>query len=103
MVKLRTVNGQMSGDYDVYIGGKIARGCWHLPQSKWHNTFTMQYCGSREQALRDYRRYIEQTPELMAALPELGGKRLGCLCVSDDFCHGHVLVQLYAKHVLSKE
>ncbi len=87
-------------DYDVYIG----RG------SKWGNPFTHikdkqtladHIVETREEAIERYREYIINNPELMAALPELRGKTLGCYCIpkGDTFpipyvCHGQVLLEL---------
>ncbi len=40
-----------------------------------------------------YEQWLLQQPELMAALPELRGKVLGCWC-SPNACHGDVLARL---------
>ena len=76
--------------YDVYIGRP----------SKWGNPFTHQkgtnathLVDTREHAIIAYENYIHQNPELMAALPELKGKTLGCWC-SPKACHGDILIQL---------
>jgi hypothetical protein len=37
---------------------------------------------------------VEAKPELIAALPELSGKKLGCWCKPNP-CHGDVLVDLF--------
>jgi hypothetical protein len=100
VVSMTRKNGRPVNNYDVYIGCAVTRGGWDLADSKWRNPFTLEYCeGGREKTLARYRRYITETPDLMASLAELGGKRLGCLCVSEH-CHGHVLVDLYRQHVL---
>jgi hypothetical protein len=71
--------------HDVYIGR----------HSKWGNSFRV--CpgvkGSRETVIRMYREWIVTKPHLMAALPELRGKVLGCHC-APLACHGDVLVEL---------
>lgn len=69
--------------YDVYIG----RG------SKWGNPFVIGRDGTREEVIRKYKNWIMTQPELMAAIPELAGKILGCWCAPLD-CHGEVLVAL---------
>lgn len=77
--------------YDVYIG----RG------SKWGNPFTHLPSGSsgslvakdRESAIAAYRAWILEKPQLLAALPELRGKILGCYCAPLP-CHGDVLQEL---------
>lgn len=78
--------------YDIYIG----RG------SKWGNPFThikdretkAEYIvETREEALKKYREWILNKPELLNSLHELTGKRLGCYC-SPRRCHGDILVEL---------
>jgi hypothetical protein len=71
--------------YDVYIG----RG------SKWGNPYKVGAIKSydRDTVIRLYREWILGRPELVAALPELSGKVLGCWCAPRP-CHGDVLVSL---------
>lgn len=69
--------------YNVYIGRP----------SKWDNPFKIGRDGTREQVIEKYRAWLLQQPELMAALPELRGKVLGCWC-HPQACHGDVLVEL---------
>lgn len=76
--------------YDVYIG----RG------SKWGNIFTHKYATmagcmveTREEAIECFEKWIRNQPVLMAALPELVGKTLGCYC-APKACHGDVLIKL---------
>jgi len=79
--------------YDVYIG----RG----KGSIWGNPFTHIEKGtlarfvvaSREEAIAAYRKWILGQPELLARLPELQGKTLGCWCAPLP-CHGDVLAEL---------
>ena len=54
-----------------------------------------------EEALGLYEKHVRSKPELMAALPELGEKVLGCWCKPEG-CHGDVLVKLYKEIVLGK-
>jgi len=49
--------------------------------------------GTRNEVIAKYRAWIVEQPALMAALPELRGKVLGCWCVP-LVCHGHVLAEL---------
>lgn len=81
-MKTRVVNIRKE-DYDVYIG----RG------SKWGNPFKIGPDGSRYDVIMKYKEWIKQQPDLMAALPELKGKVLGCWCVPKA-CHGSVLAEL---------
>jgi hypothetical protein len=69
--------------YDVYIGRP----------SKWGNPFTIGKDGTREQVIAKYREWLKSQPALMAALPELRGKILGCWCAPHP-CHGDVLAEL---------
>ena len=67
----------------VYIG----RG------SPYGNPFVIGKDGSREEVIRKYDEYLRGSPDLMAALPELRGKVLGCWCAPKP-CHGDVLVKM---------
>ena len=62
--------------------------------TKWGNPFRIakgRY--TRVQAIDQYRKWIQTQPELMAALPELKGKVLGCWC-KPNACHGDILAEL---------
>jgi len=61
--------------------------------SKWGNPFQIGRDGTRDQVIRMYEVHIRRRPDLIAALPELVGKRLGCHCKPLP-CHGDVLVRL---------
>lgn len=69
--------------YDVYIG----RG------SKWGNPFVIDQDGTREEVIAKYAEWIKTQPELIASLPELHGKILGCWC-SPKPCHGDILKRM---------
>ena len=82
-------------EYDmVYIG----RGCGRLglPRSKWHNPFNLRDCSGRDQCLTRFRCYFLAAPDLLAALPELRGKRLACHCRRSERCHADILIQVEA-------
>jgi len=70
---------------EVYIGRP----------SQWGNPFKVYPMGerTRQQAIEEYREWILKQPKLLAALPDLVGKRLGCYCAPLP-CHGDVLVEL---------
>jgi len=68
---------------DVYIG----RG------SPWGNPYIIGEDGTRAEVIEKYRQYILGKPDLLARLPELNGRRLGCYC-RPQACHGDVLVAL---------
>jgi len=76
-----------SGPYDVYIGrGAGERG-------PWGNPYQIGRDGDRTQVIALYRQWIMQQPHLLALLPTLRGKRLGCFC-KPAACHGDVLAAL---------
>jgi len=76
--------------FDVYIG----RAFQGFPDSQWGNPFVIGRDGTREGVIAKYREWIVKQPELMAALPGLRGKVLGCWCKPDKPCHGDVLVEM---------
>lgn len=67
--------------------------------SKWGNPFTFRpskfadtiMVATREEAIERYEAWLLEQPDLLAALPELEGKTLGCWC-APKACHGHVLL-----------
>jgi hypothetical protein len=94
VVHLRRKNGVSLVEYDVYIGRPMYQGGWRLPGSKWANPFKVASEADREGALIKYEAHVRASPELMAALSELRGKRLGCWCRPLLSCHGDILVNL---------
>ena len=73
---------RQSGLY-VYIGRT----------SPWGNPFQVGWDGDLEEVVDKYRDWIQSQPDLMAKLPALRGKILGCYCAPRS-CHGDVLVEL---------
>ena len=69
--------------YDVYVGRP----------SKWGNPFVIGKDGTRDQVIEKYRRWLMSQTALIAALPELKGKTLGCWC-APHACHGDILAEL---------
>jgi hypothetical protein len=69
--------------FDVYIGRP----------SKWGNPFVIGEHGTRAQVIAKYEAWLLRQPALIAALPELRGKVLGCWC-HPNACHGDVLARL---------
>jgi hypothetical protein len=69
--------------FDVYVGRP----------SKWGNPFKVGRDGDRATVIRRYEDWLRTQPQLMAALPELRGKVLGCWC-APLACHGEVLARL---------
>lgn len=60
--------------------------------SKWGNPFVIGRDGSRDFVIHRYEQRLLNTPELMAALPELKGKDLICWCAPLP-CHADVLLR----------
>jgi Domain of unknown function (DUF4326) len=77
--------------YDVYIGRAVPS--YGLRASKWANPFRIDRDGTREEVIAKYERWLRSRPELIAALPELRGRVLGCWCAPEG-CHGDVLARL---------
>jgi Domain of unknown function (DUF4326) len=73
------------GSYDVYVGR--GRG------SRWDNPFVIGRDGDRADVIAKYERWLLTQPELLAAVPELRGRTLGCWCAPHP-CHGDVLARL---------
>ena len=95
VVHLKRKNGAIIQDCDVYIGRACNMGGWKLPQSKWHNPYSVKIYG--ENAIPLYENYIRQSP-LMNEIEELCGKRLGCWCKPNP-CHGDVLVKILQERI----
>src|SRR4051812_27107998 len=90
MTTLRTtvVNIARGEACDLYIGrpGKGQDGVWGNP-------FVIGRDGDRATVIAKYERWLQTQPQLLARLPELKGKRLGCFCHPAP-CHGDVLARL---------
>lgn len=74
---------------DIYIG----RGTRSHKPSKWGNPFVIPYDGDRDEVIAKYEVWIREQPELMAAIPELKDKVLGCWCHPLN-CHASILIRL---------
>ena len=85
----------------LYIGRAWSMGGWRLKKSKWANPFSLKKHGL--DSLEMYRQHVLARPDLVAALPELGGHVLGCWCKGRHACHGDVLVELYAEYVVRRK
>ena len=77
----------------VYVGRAMHRGGWHLPGSALASPFRPGPDGSREDVVASYREYLLARPDLLAMLPELRGRRLGCWCAPLP-CHADVIAEL---------
>jgi len=61
--------------------------------TRWGNPFVIGKDGDRETVISKYEDWILMRPDLLADLPVLRGKRLGCHC-KPLACHGDVLARL---------
>ena len=85
-IKLKTTVVHFNKEpYDVYIG----RGHCSL----WGNPFEIGKDGTRSEVIAKYREYLLGSPKLLALLPTLRGKILGCWC-KPLACHGDVIAEL---------
>lgn len=76
--------------YDVYIGRPSK---WGNPFSHKPGTLARFQVATVAEAISRYEEWVKEQPHLMAALPELHGKVLGCWCAPGP-CHGDVLTRL---------
>jgi hypothetical protein len=77
----------------VYVGRAMHRGGWQLAGSPLANPFRPGRDGTRAQVMARYREYLLSRPDLLALLPGLRGRRLGCWCVPEP-CHAAVIAEL---------
>jgi hypothetical protein len=90
-VKQALVVNMRNAAYDVDISRS----------SKWGNPFTHEkgktkalfFVATRAEAISKYEEWLKEQPHLMAELPKLKGKVLGCWC-KPLACHGDVLARL---------
>jgi hypothetical protein len=77
--------------YDVYIGRAVPRR--GMKASIWGNPFKIGKDGTREEVMSKYRAWLLENQQLLAKLPELRGKILGCWC-APEACHGDILAEI---------
>lgn len=73
----------------VYVGRAMHRGGWQLPAAPLASPFRPGPGGSRAQVVASYRAYLLGRADLLALLPDLRGRRLGCWCAPEP---GHAAV-----------
>ena len=61
--------------------------------SKWGGPFQVAWDGDQQEIVEKYRDWVKSQPKLLADLPSLRGKVLGCYCAPRP-CHGDVLIEL---------
>lgn len=80
----------------VYIGrASRAKG---LPESPWANPYRIGNGKTRAHVIQAYRERLGASPELLARIKELEGRRLVCWC-APLACHGDVLAEYVERHV----
>jgi hypothetical protein len=96
VVKISRSGERILQGCDIYIGRACYKGGWKLPQSKWHNPYSVTPTKSVERVVAMYETYIRRKPQLLAQIEELRGRVLGCWCKTTPTkpCHGDVLVRL---------
>jgi len=77
----------------VYVGRAVNRGGWRLAASPLANPYRAGRDGSRADVIAAYREYLLARPDLLALLPQLRGRRLGCWCAPLP-CHADVIAEL---------
>lgn len=70
--------------YDYYIGRPSCFG----------NPYRVGPDGDLDDVLAKYETWVRSQPQLMAKLPEIAGKTLGCWCHEYKGCHGDILIKL---------
>lgn len=77
----------------VYVGRAMHRGGWHLTASPLASPYRPGPDGTRAEVIAKYRDYLLGRQDLLALLPGLRGRRLGCWCVPEP-CHAQVIAEL---------
>lgn len=72
----------------AYMGKRLKRGGWDLPQSDWANP-----CRREAAPVRAYIAYLRTRPDLVERVGELRGLTLACWCAPRP-CHCDVLAAL---------
>jgi hypothetical protein len=103
VINIKSLPGAFPRDeHDVYIGRNMMWMKFKLTQSKWYNpyhvdiynkdgTIKKKRDGTNLEVAYKYCAYLPTQRHLMASLPELKDKVLGCWC-KPQACHGDVLV-----------
>jgi hypothetical protein len=82
--------------YDVYIGRPSE---WGNPFSHKEGTLAKFRVATVQDAVSGYEEWLLTQPQLLAKLPLLKGKVLGCWCKfrGTEPCHGDILIRLANK------
>ena len=94
-VRMKRQGGQVVQNCDAYLGRQCNMGGWRLPKSPLFNPFSVKACQSNAfLAVRKYAKHLRSSKLLLAKLPELQGKRLGCWCAVGQACHARLVAAL---------
>ncbi|GAA3793457.1 DUF4326 domain-containing protein [Streptomyces chiangmaiensis] len=82
----------------VYIGRRMTRGGWNLPEHPLRNPFQVdtpkkKHDGTRAEVMEKYREYLHARPDLRDLVPALRGRTLACWC-APELCHGDILAEI---------
>lgn len=107
-LKFKGTVGDWHGDgsKNVYIGRVVPRSKGTF-ESFWHNPYKIADIKkegydentARNVSIQRYEQYLLSRPDMIARLPELSNKTLGCWC-HPETCHGDVLVKFFNHYVL---
>lgn len=79
----KVINRRSGASYDLMVDRT----------SFWGNPFHIGVDGTRREVIAKYRAMVLSLPDMVARLPELRGKTLGCWCKPKP-CHADVLAEL---------
>ncbi|MBT2420574.1 DUF4326 domain-containing protein [Streptomyces sp. ISL-22] len=74
----------------VYVGRRAP----HLPGHALRNPYSVKACGSPQEAVRRYRRWLLSREDLLTLVRDLRGQALACWCPLDRPCHVDVIAEL---------
>jgi Domain of unknown function (DUF4326) len=77
----------------VYVGRALHRGGWRFAASSLACPYRVGRDGTRQEIVGRYREYLLGRPDLLALLPDLRGRRIGCWC-APQACHADVIAEL---------
>jgi hypothetical protein len=78
----------------VYLGRRMTMGGWDLRAHPLANPFRSSSVGGAEQAVTLYLAHLAERPELLALIPALRGRQLGCWCPEGQACHARAVADL---------
>ncbi len=92
---MRVVNMKNDDTWEICVDRTTI---WGNPYSHKDGTLAKFKTETRQESIIKFKEYLLDNPELLAKLPELQGKVLGCWCKPKS-CHGDVLLELCNRKV----